>query len=82
MFGKFSRTISCVLGCNCTLLNQTLSAVSEPLESAVNAIKICDRSDSNCSAALKKLLKNTESNLMNARTYLDKTIIDCKCSHG
>ena len=72
--------INCILGCNCTLLAEALSAVNKALESTYNATKICD--DIQCSVDLENLLRDAGSNLTNARTYLNRKSNECKCSEG
>ena len=79
MFNQNPRIISCVLGCNCTLLNEALYAVNESLQLMENVTKICNN---NCAANLTQFLKAAESNLADVRTHLDKKFNDCKCSQG
>ena len=74
--------INCVLGCNCTLLAEALSAVNKSLESTDNARNLCKRDDIPCSADLVNLLRDAGSNLTDARTYLNGKSNECKCSQG
>ena len=74
------RMISCVLGCNCTLLNEALSAVDTSLELVENATKICDSLNVNCPVTTNQFLKEAESILTDVRTHLDNKFNHFKCS--
>merc|ERR1711915_1158501 len=52
------------------------------LESINNAKTTCSRTDITCSADLENLLKDHESNLTDARNYLNEKNNGCKCSES